>query len=419
MQYIMHFFDIINDLGAATMLPICMFVIGLIFRVKPGLALKSALRVGIGIFGLNMMINVAIENIQPLALALVETLGIHKPVVDGGVGVEILAAFTFRFASLMIPAGILLNVVLLLLRFTKTVDVDVWNFWPWLLSAEFLYLITGSYLIAWIGFFLTGAISLKLGDIQAPKMQQVYGLEGISFPHPCSTWYAWPAPFFNKLFDLIGLGKIKADPASVQKKLGVFGDTTIIGALVGFILALLGGNGLGTALTSAVSFGAITLLFPQVIGYLVEGLVPISNAARTMLQKKFQGREFYIGLDCAIGVGQPANVVANAICIPIFVCLALILPGTTVLPAAGIAVGCGFALASAMPYFNNNIVKGVLYCSIMMIPTLYLVSWAAPLMTEAYVLGGGVVEGGAEIACSTSGYIWSYVMAFFASLFGG
>ena len=72
-----------------------------------------------------------------------------------------------------------------------------------------------------------------------------------------------------------------------------------------------------------------------------------------------------------------------------------------------------------MPYFNNNIVKGVLYCSIMMIPTLYLVSWAAPLMTEAYVLGGGVVEGGTEIACSTSGYIWSYVMAFFASLFGG
>ena len=417
MQIVLKFFDAINSLGSTTILPICMFIIAICFKVKPAIALKSAIRVGIGIWGLSEMTTIACTYIQPLSDALVANIGLVKPIVDGGVGVEILAAFNFKYASLMIPLGILLNVVLLLLKFTKTVDVDVWNFWSWLLSAELLYQVTGSYVVAFIGFFLTGAISLKLGDLQAPIMQKVYGLPGVSFPHPCSTWYALPAPLFEKLFNLIGLDKIKADPDSIQEKLGALGDTTVLGGIIGFVIAIMAGMPVGKWFYYAIVFAAITMLFPTVIGFLVEGLVPISNAARTMLQKKFGGREFYIGLDCAIGVGQPANVVANAIAIPIFVLLALFLPGIGVLPAAGVAVGCGFGLASAMPYFNNNIIKGVLYISIMMIPTLYMVTWVAPLITQVYVAAGGVVPAGTEITCSTSGDMWSQVMAWIAHFF--
>ena len=417
MQIVLKFFDAINSLGSTTILPICMFIIAICFKVKPATALKAAIRVGIGIWGLSEMTTIACTYIQPLSDALVANIGLVKPIVDGGVGVEILAAFNFKYASLMIPLGILLNVVLLLLKFTKTVDVDVWNFWSWLLSAELLYQVTGSYVVAFIGFFLTGAISLKLGDLQAPIMQKVYGLPGVSFPHPCSTWYALPAPLFEKLFNLIGLDKIKADPDSIQEKLGALGDTTVLGGIIGFVIAIMAGMPVGKWFYYAIVFAAITMLFPTVIGFLVEGLVPISNAARTMLQKKFGGREFYIGLDCAIGVGQPANVVANAIAIPIFVLLALFLPGIGVLPAAGVAVGCGFGLASAMPYFNNNIIKGVLYISIMMIPTLYMVTWVAPLITQVYVAAGGVVPAGTEITCSTSGYMWSHVMAWIAHFF--
>lgn len=417
MNAILGFFESINSLGSSTILPICMFVIALIFRVKPSIALKSAVRVGIGIWGLSEMTTIACTYIQPLSDALVANIGLSKPIIDGGVGVEILAAFNFKYASLMIPAGILLNIVLLLIKFTKTVDVDVWNFWSWLLSAQLLYLVTGNYVIAWIGFFLTGIVSLKLGDLQAPKMQEVYGIPGISFPHPCSTWYAIPAPLFNKLFDLIGLDKLKADPETIQEKLGAAGDTTVIGGAVGVVISIMAGMPVGKWIYYGIVFAAITMLFPQVIGYLVEGLVPISNAARQILQKKFNGREFYIGLDCAVGVGQPANVVANAIAIPIFVLLALFLPGIGVLPAAGVAVGCGFGLASAMPYFNNNIVKGVLYISIMMILTLYMVNWVAPLLTNAYVLAGGSVPEGTSICCSTSGYMWSNVFAWIAHFF--
>lgn len=419
MGIISSFFDSIYSLGATAILPICMFVIALIFRVKFSIALKSSIRVGIGIWGLSEMITIACTYIQPLSDGLVANIGLTKTIIDGGVGVEILAAFNFKYASLMIPAGILLNVVLLMLKFTKTLDVDVWNFWSWLLTAQFVYMLTGSYLAAWVGFFITGAVSLKLGDIQAPKMQEVYGIEGISFPHPCSTWYAIPAPFFNKLFNMIGLDKIKADPETIQDKLGAVGDTTVIGAAVGFVMGLLGGFSVGESIKYGVIFAGIIMLFPTVIGFLVEGLVPISNAARSFLQKRFGDREFYIGLDCAIGVGQPANVVANAIAIPFFVVLTLFLPGVGILPAAGVAVGLGFALASAMPYFDNNIVKGVIYALILMIPTLYMETWIAPLLTDAYVQAGGTVADGSLICCSTSGYMWSNFIAWITHFFTG
>ena len=250
----------------------------------------------------------------------------------------------------------------------------------------------------------------------ASGLQKAYGLEGISFPHCYATVYAIPAPLFNKLFDLIGLGKIKADPKSLQDKLGVFGDTTVIGFLIGLLLSLIAGMGVGTSISTAISFAAIILLFPTVIGFLVEGLMPISNAARTMMLKKFHSDDYYIGLDCAVGVGQPANMVVNVLAIPFIFILALVLPGVNVLPAGGIAVAAAFWCSYAMPYFDNNIVKGLLYCVIMMVPSLYAATWVAPYLTDAYIAAGGAVETGTQITCSTP-YLYSDLFAWIASLF--
>lgn len=415
MQAIMKFFDMINSAGASAVLPIVIFIMGLLFKVKPGQALKSAIRVGIGVWGLSLMTTIAVQQIGPLGTALTETYHLTNDIVDGGVGVEILVAFTYKFAGLMIPAGILLNIVLLVTKFTKTLDVDVWNYWGWLFSASLVYIVTQNHFLAALAFIITGMLSFKLGDIMAPRMQKAYELEGISFPHPYATVYALFAPAFNKLFDKIGLDKIKADPKTLQDKLGVFGDTTVIGFIIGLVLSLIAGMGISGSITTAVSFAAIILLFPTVIGFLVEGLMPLSHAARAFMLKRFHSEDYYIGVDCAVGVGQPANMVVNVLAIPFIFILALILPGVSVLPAGGIAVAAAFYLSYAMPYFDNNIVKGLIYVVIMFIPALYAATWAAPYLTEAYAAGGGVVGGGL-VTCSTP-YLWSDLLAWIASLF--
>ena len=82
MNIISSFFDSIYSLGSTTILPICMFIIALIFRVKPSVALKSAIRVGIGIWGLNEMITIACTYIQPLSDGLVANIGLTKTIID-------------------------------------------------------------------------------------------------------------------------------------------------------------------------------------------------------------------------------------------------------------------------------------------------------------------------------------------------
>ena len=62
----------ILNMGASVMLPIMIFIIALIFRVKASKALRSALTIGIGMVGINLVINLLTTNIGPAAQAMVK-----------------------------------------------------------------------------------------------------------------------------------------------------------------------------------------------------------------------------------------------------------------------------------------------------------------------------------------------------------
>ena len=74
-------------------------------------------------------------------------------------------------------------------------------------------------------------------------------------------------------------------------------------------------------------------------------------------------------------------------------------------------------MSTAMPYFENNIIKGWLYCVLMLIPAMYVATWAAPLLTEAYIAGGGTLQEGGNLITVAVPYIWSYLLAFLAQIF--
>ena len=355
------FFGWINSLGAMVILPIALFFIGIAFKLKPGQAFVNGLRVGIGFFGLNLMIGVVSSNIGPLATAIVEKTGLALSIPDVGVSLHFPIAFALPASAFMIPLGILVNVVMLWLGLTKTVDIDVWNFWPWMFSWACVQGLTGSALFGFLAFVFTGVVSLVLGDLQAKYIEKYYNMPGISFPHPFSSFFgllAWP---FVWLFDRIpGIKDWNVDIESMQKKIGPFGNSTVLGLVIGVVLSLVAGYDLITALQTGVIVAAIMLLMPQMISYLMSGLFPISEAARKWLSAKYPGKEFYIGLDCAVGVGQPSAIVVAVLLIPVTLIMAAVLPGNKLLPLADLAF-LGFWVATPMAMFKNNIVKGVLF----------------------------------------------------------
>jgi PTS system galactitol-specific IIC component len=413
------FFGWINSLGATVMLPIALFLIGLAFRVKAGSAFVNALKVGIGFFGLNVMIGVVAQNIGPLASAIVERTGLHLSIPDVGVGLHFGITFAMPAAAFMIPLGILVNVVMLLLKFTKTVDIDVWNFWPWMFSWALVQGLTGSALFGFLAFVFTGVVSLVLGDLQAKYIQEYYNLPGITFPHPFSSFWgliAWP---FEWVFDRIpGFKDWSADIDALQKRLGPLGSSTVIGLVIGIILAVVAGYDVITSLQTGVVVAAILLLMPEMIKILVSGLFPLSEAARKLLTDRFPGREFYIGLDCAVGVAQPSAIVVGVLLIPITLILAAILPGNRLLPLADLAF-LGFWVATPMAMFRNNIVRGVIYGTVAMAISLYMATAVAPLVTQLGVAAGTALpEGTAEISMLTI-YPWGWFTSWIASLFTG
>ena len=413
------FFGWINTLGPTVILPIALFLIGLAFRVKAGEAFVNALKVGIGFFGLTVMIGVVAENLGPVAQGIVERTGLQLAIPDVGVGLHIPITFAPPYAAFVIPLGILVNMAMLLLGLTKTVDIDVWNFWSWMFSWALVDYITGSPLLGFLAFVATGVVSLILGDLQAKYIQEGYDLPGITFPHPFSTFwgiFAWP---FNWVFDRIpGLKDLQADTETLQKRLGPLGDSTVLGLIFGIVLALLAGYSWVKTLQFGVVVAAILLLMPMMIKILVSGLFPISEAARALLTRRFPGREYYIGLDCAVGVAQPPSLVVGIILIPITLLLAFILPGNRLMPLADLAF-LAFWVSTAMPMLRNNIIRGVLFGTCMMAISLWMATSIAPLVTTLGVQAGFAVPEGTEYVSCLTIYPWSWLWAFIAALFKG
>lgn len=198
------FFGWINSLGVTVMLPVALFLIGLAFGVKPGVALVNGLKVGIGFFGLNTLLySVVASNIGSLASAIVARTGLPLSIPDVGVGLHFSITFSLAAAAFMIPLGILVNVVMLALKLTKTVNIDLWNFRPWVFFWACVQGLTGSPLLGFLAFLFTGVISILLGDRQAKHIQEAYDLPGISFPHPFSSFFGLLAEPFVWAFDRI------------------------------------------------------------------------------------------------------------------------------------------------------------------------------------------------------------------------
>ncbi|BBB47082.1 PTS galactitol transporter subunit IIC [Pelolinea submarina] len=413
------FFGWINSLGATVMLPIALFLIGIAFGLKPAQSFVNGLRVGIGFYGLNLMTGAIASTVGPLANALVERTGLALSIPDVGVAVHFPITFSLTAAAFMIPLGILVNVVMLLLKLTKTVDIDVWNFWPSMFSWACVQGLTGSAFYGFLAFVFTVAISLVLGDMQAKYIEKYYNMPGISFPHPFSSFFgllAWP---FMWLFDRIpGIKDWNADIDSLQKKIGPLGNSTVFGLVIGIGLSFLGGYDVIKALQTGVVVAAILLLLPEMLKVLMSGLFPISEAARKWLTQRFPGREFYIGLDCAVGVAQPSAVIVAVLLIPITLVMATILPGNKLLPLADLAY-LGFWVAMPMAMFKNNIVKGVLFGAFAIGVSMLMATSIAPLVTRLAVEAGTTIPEGVSQISMLTVYPWAWVTTWFSSLFTG
>lgn len=239
----MEFIKTINDvvqyvlgLGPSVMLPIMIFIIALIFRVKIGEAIRSGITIGIAMIGVNLVIGILSENIGPAAQEMVKRFGLNLEIVDAGWPAAAAAAWAAPVAALIIPICLVVNLLLVVVKFTKTVDIDIWNYWHFIASASTAYVVTGgNWGISILAAIVNEMIVLKIADKTAPIVAEFYGLDGISLPTTSTAAYGLIGiPVGYVIAKIPGLNKINISSDTIQKRFGIFGEPMMMGCSLVF-----------------------------------------------------------------------------------------------------------------------------------------------------------------------------------------
>lgn len=143
----------------------------------------------------------------------------------------------------------------------------------------------------------------------------------------------------------------------------------MIGTVLGVVIGLLARYDIGQSLQLGVKMGAVMLLMPLVVKLIMQGLLPIAEAAREMLQKRFKDGNYRIGLDPALLLGHPQVISASLLFVPLTIIVAALLPGNRVLPFGDLAT-IGFFVAIAVGVHKGNIFRTLFSGTAIMVMTV-------------------------------------------------
>ncbi len=385
-------FSYIIGLGAAVMMPIIFTILGVCIGIKFSKALKSGLYVGVGFVGLGVITGLLTSALGPALNKVVEIYGLSLTVFDMGWPAAASVAYNTTVGAFIIPVCLGVNLLLLLIGCTRTVNIDLWNYWHFAFIGAVVYFLTDS--IAW-GFFaaiICYIITLVLADMTAKKFQSFYqGMEGISIPQPFCQGFTPFAILISKALDLIpGFDRLNIDAEGMKKKFGLFGEPLFLGVIIGIAIGCLACkdtqeliDNIPATLGLGIKMGAVMELIPRITTLFIEGLKPISEATRELIAKKFgEKKEFYIGMSPALVIGHPTTLIVSLLLIPVTLVMAVVLPGNQFLPLASLA-GMFYVFVMVLPYTKGNVVKSFIIGLIVLAVGLYFVTLMAENFTSA------------------------------------
>ncbi|MDD3186285.1 MAG: PTS sugar transporter subunit IIC [Anaerostipes sp.] len=383
MNTIINIFSYINSLGATVMMPIILTIIGVILGAKPGKALRGGLTVGIGFIGLNLVTGLMGDNLAPAVQQMATRFGLTLSTVDIGWPAASAIAFGTTIGLIIIPVCLLVNIVMLLTNTTQTLDVDIWNYWHFAFTGSLISILTNNLAYGVIAAIVNMIIVMVIADYTAPKVEETLGMPGVSIPHGFSAAFVPIAIVVDKVIGVIpGIKDININIEKLQKKFGVFGEPMLVGTILGIIIAALAGNDVQKTLQIGITLGAVMVLIPKMAALLMEGLMPISDAAQQFVSKKFANRgKVYIGLDSAVGVGHPVCLTVSLILVPMAVFLAVVLPGNTVLPMTDLSV-LPYMFVLIIPLVGGNGFRALITGIVCLVGGLYISTNLAPSFTE-------------------------------------
>ncbi len=188
MEAIQSVITFMQNLGAACMMPIFVFIIGLIVRVPLKQLLKASVTVGCGFIGTFMVMDLLAKYIGPISTGLVEKFNLSLDVIDVGWPVTGSFAWAVPIAPLIFVGVFALNILLIVVGFTRTLGrryLELLGLYAG--RCAMVYYSTNNVIFGVLAALITAAVTFRLADYAAPVTQHIY--PGISFPHTCSIFW--------------------------------------------------------------------------------------------------------------------------------------------------------------------------------------------------------------------------------------
>ena len=385
-------FNYIIGLGAAVMMPVIFTVLGVCVGVKWGKALKSGLLVGVGFIGLSVVTALLTSSLgQPLK-QVTDIYHLDLAIFDMGWPAAASVAYNTTVGAFIIPVCLAVNILMLVTRCARTVNIDLWNYWHYAFIGAVVFFASDS---IWWGFFaavVCYVVTLVMADLTTRRFQRFYeGMEGISIPQPFCQGFVPFALVVSKLIDHIPFfNRLHIDAEGMKQKFGILGEPLFLGVLVGCGIGLLScrswaevKEGVPSILGLGIKMGAVMELIPRITSLFIEGLRPISDATRQMAARRFKkAGQLNIGMSPALVIGHPTTLVVSLLLIPVTLFLSVVLPHNQFLPLASLA-GMFYLFPVVLPITKGDVVKTFIVGLVAITVGLYFVTDLAPFFTQA------------------------------------
>ena len=402
--------SMIDNFGAAIIVPVIIGIIALFFRVKPQKAFLSALYAGVSLEGISLMVGAFTPIITPLvknmADAMVNITGVNLNVFDVGWQATSLVAFSTSAGMIYLGLGIVLQTVLFLIKWTKCFQPsDLWNNYSYMVWGAMVIFATDNFALGIACMVLLNLYSLLISDMLAKRWSTYYQYPNCTIIAMHNIEPGIFAIVFDPILNAIGFNKLKLNPQTIQQKIGFMGEPMTIGFVLGGIIGILGNlsnlgsmAGWGSVLTAAVATAAVMAIFPKITGFFAQAFAPITEGAR-----KFMGntgdREWYIAVNDAVGYGEPATLTCGLLLMPVMVLIAFFLPGNQTLPVVDL-VAIPYMVEGLVAVFNGNMAKVIVTGAIWFSVGLLMCTYTAPLFTEVAKGAGYAIPAGAAMITS-------------------
>ncbi|MFL2079794.1 PTS galactitol transporter subunit IIC [Marinilactibacillus psychrotolerans] len=388
-------FQPLINLGAAPLMTIVLTVIALFFKVKPTRALEGGLKLGIALTGIGAIIGILTTAFSGAMADFVERTGLSLNITD--VGWAPLATITWGspYTLYFLLIIVIVNVVMLILNKTNTLDVDIFDIWHLSIVGLFAIYFGANLFFATILVIFIGILKIINSDLMKPTFNDLLNAPE-SNPMTTTHMNYMMNPIimvFDKLFDKLfpWLDKYDFDAAKLNSKIGFWGSKFAIGIYLGVFVGLLAGQSPTEIFSLAFTAATCLELFSLIGAWFIAAVEPLSQGITDFASAKLKGRTLNVGLDWPFLAGRAEIWAAANVLAPIMLFEAMVLPGNKLLPLGGIiAMGVTPAL---LVVTRGKLIRMIIIGALELPLFLWSGTLIAPFVTETAKKVGAFPEG--------------------------